>query len=317
MELDFLFQLQELRESAPSFVTLFFDHLSEGVGGTALVLLGAVIFWCISKRAGYLMISAYLASTSLNQLVKNIACVYRPWILDSRIEPVPSAQEGATGYSFPSGHTTTATSTFGALAYWQRERVWLAATAVGLIVLTAFSRMWLGVHTPKDVIVAMILATCMVAVCVKVSQLLDKHPEKDVVVAAIIVGLAMASLVFCSLKTYPVDYSDTGASLVNPEEMMLDCHSAFGAFMSFGICWIVERRFVRFSVEGSLRTRIARAFCGIALLMVLLVLCSAVLKPLAPLAAYKFIKHALLVAGVVLFYPACFMAVRKLRKPKR
>lgn len=317
MELDFLFQLQELRESAPSFVTLFFDHLSEGVGGTALVLLGAVIFWCISKRAGYLMIASYLASTSLNQLIKNIACVYRPWILDSRIDPVPSAQEGATGYSFPSGHTTTATSSFGTLAYWQRKRVWLAATAVGLIVLTAFSRMWLGVHTPKDVIVAMVLATCVVAVCVKVSRFLDKHPEKDVIVAAVIIGLAMAALVFCALKTYPVDYGNAGAVLVNPEDMMLDCYSAFGAFMSFGICWIVERRFVRFPIEGSLRSRIVRAFCGIAFLMAILALCSVVLKPLVPLAAYKLIKHALLIAGVVLFYPACFMAARKFRKPKR
>jgi undecaprenyl-diphosphatase len=64
-----------------------------------------------------------------------------------------------TSYSFPSGHTLFATTFFGGLAVllWPRLRhptarvlVWLACSA--LILLIGFSRVYLGVHYPSDVL---------------------------------------------------------------------------------------------------------------------------------------------------------------------
>ncbi|MDO4502229.1 MAG: phosphatase PAP2 family protein [Coriobacteriia bacterium] len=316
MEIEFLLMLQNLRANVPDAVNVFFEQLSEGVGGTALVLFGAVVFWCIDKRAGYLMTVCYLASSAVNQLIKNIACVYRPWILDSRITPVPLAQEGATGYSFPSGHTTCATSALGAFAIWQRKRPWLAAIAIALILFTAISRMWLGVHMPKDVLTALALTTIMVLTCWKITRLLEEHPEKDIVVAAIVVAFSLVALAFCTLKTYPLHYDAAGMLLVDPEDMKADCFSAFGAFMAFGVCWLAERRLIKFTVEGDLKTRVIRALVGAALVAGTLGLLSLAVKPLLPVFAYKFIKHALLVALVVLAYPACFMEARKKRLAK-
>lgn len=53
-------------------------------------------------------------------------------------------------YSFPSGHTQNVFASFGCLGRWTK-RTWLRVVYALLIVVTAFSRMYLGVHTPLDV----------------------------------------------------------------------------------------------------------------------------------------------------------------------
>ena len=58
----------------------------------------------------------------INQLAKNIMCINRPWIKDSRVVPDPVALKGATGYSFPSGHSQTAMSVYGTIAAASKRR---------------------------------------------------------------------------------------------------------------------------------------------------------------------------------------------------
>ena len=90
----------------------------------------------------------------LNGIIKLTVCAYRPWIRSDLIEPAGDSKVAATGYSFPSGHTTVATITYGTVSVWQKDkRKWLSILCVVLILLTAFSRNFLGVHTPQDVVV--------------------------------------------------------------------------------------------------------------------------------------------------------------------
>ena len=82
---------------------------------TVIIFLISAIYWCLDKKlAEYILVSQGYADL-VNGLAKVVACVYRPWILDSRVYPVNEAIPGATGYSFPSGHTTTATTMFAGL----------------------------------------------------------------------------------------------------------------------------------------------------------------------------------------------------------
>lgn len=101
------------------------------------------------------MACCYSVVQIFNQFLKNTFCVYRPWIRDSRIEPVSGAKSGATGYSFPSGHTASSTGVYGSLGIFCRKNYKLISIfSFILIFLIMFSRNWLGVHTPQDVIVA-------------------------------------------------------------------------------------------------------------------------------------------------------------------
>lgn len=89
-----------------------------------------------------------LTTIQANGIIKAIIRFPRPWTL---IDDLPTIRQStATGYSFPSGHTTTSSSTLTAIALAFKKR-WLSITCAILIVLVAFSRMFLCVHWPMDV----------------------------------------------------------------------------------------------------------------------------------------------------------------------
>lgn len=101
----------------------------------------------------------FAGATMVTQLIKNIACVYRPWKQDARLQIAPEAAATATGYSFPSGHATLAASFYGNIAaYLKKYSKWWILPCVLLTLLTAFARNWLGAHTPQDVLVGMMIA---------------------------------------------------------------------------------------------------------------------------------------------------------------
>ena len=101
----------------------------------------------------------------LNCIVKLTVCAYRPWIRSELIEPAGDSKTAATGYSFPSGHTMCATATYGNVFLWQyKKRRWLAILSCIAIILTGFSRNFLGVHTPQDVLVSFVETSILILV---------------------------------------------------------------------------------------------------------------------------------------------------------
>ena len=110
--MDYLYALQNLREAAPSFINSMFVAISEYVLmlGPVIVML---IYWCVNKRTGEWMMLSLGVSITLTDFIKILACIPRPWLFDGRLHLADAAADSATGFSFPSGHTTYATSTFG------------------------------------------------------------------------------------------------------------------------------------------------------------------------------------------------------------
>ena len=96
-----------------SFLDAFFSVVTLFGEETALLAFGLVIFWCVSKYRGYYLLTVGFVGIVINQTLKMICRVPRPWIKDPNFTIVESAREAATGYSFPSGHTTDATVLFG------------------------------------------------------------------------------------------------------------------------------------------------------------------------------------------------------------
>ena len=128
------------------------------LGGELFFMVIAVaVFWCVSKREGYYLMIVGFFGTVINQFLKILCCVPRPWVKDPGFTIVESARAEATGYSFPSGHTQNAVATYGGMARYT-NKTWLRVLLIVLTVLVAFSRMYLGVHTPLDVGVAAVLA---------------------------------------------------------------------------------------------------------------------------------------------------------------
>ena len=154
----FLHFLKGIRNPVFDFLFALITHLGEETFFLAIAIL---FFWCINKRQGYFILLTGLIGTVVNQIAKLAFRIPRPWVLDSNFEIIESARAEATGYSFPSGHTQNIAGTYGSIAAFKPNRRKTVICSI-IIALVAFSRMYLGVHTPLDVIVSLIVAFALV-----------------------------------------------------------------------------------------------------------------------------------------------------------
>lgn len=110
------------------------------------LLLLPLLLWCVDFALGVRLAILFLLSSYLNADLKNLFQQPRPFDLD------PSVQlSSAEGYGLPSGHSQSAVVVWGSIAAWARK-TWFWVVAIGLMALIGFSRIYLGVHFPTDVL---------------------------------------------------------------------------------------------------------------------------------------------------------------------
>ena len=291
MDISYLLYLQNLREATNHIFDKFFIYVT-GYGEMAYLLpLFAIIYWCINKKTGEFMFLTLGFSRLINGLIKIIACVYRPWIRDIRVTPINNGMKTATGYSFPSGHTTNATSTFGSYSVLQEKKdKFLKILLWGFAILVGFSRNYIGVHTPQDVIVAFVVTVSTIFGTIKLFDILEKNQNADVWIAFAGILVSLLITIYAVNKTYPVNYKNqdntvtetiyiktsevnkeiSKNAIVDPKEMVLDLYKNIGYIFGIFLGWIIERRFIKFSTDGTTSQKILRFLVCFSLMQVML-----------------------------------------------
>ena len=270
MDIEYLLFLQNWREGINNALTPFLMGVSD-ITDKWLILLPIIIYWCINKRSGLFLFTSYTISRLLNGVVKLTACVYRPWVRDPRIIPARNAIATAGGYSFPSGHTMVVTPVSGGIGVltWKKNK-FISILFILFVFLTMFSRNYLGVHTPQDVVVGFLLGIFVLYVTSKIFDYIDKNPEKEnlFIIAGLII--CIISFFYINMKSYPMDYDANGKLLVNPPDMIRSTYNDLGAFIGFLIGHCIEKRFINFSVTGLKFKGIIIAVIGLVIYVVMI-----------------------------------------------
>ena len=253
-----LYALESIRTPWLDTVMAAITHLGEE---TVFMVAALFVFWCVSKRHGYYLLAIGFAGTVLNQFLKLLFRIPRPWVLDSNFTIVESARAQATGYSFPSGHSQNAIGTFGGIARFTR-RNWVRVAAIVVAVLVPLSRMYLGVHTPLDVGVAAVIAVVLVFALYPLMERSDSRHGVMGAVLAVMLALAVGYLLFVSLYPFPADVD--AANLASGVE---NAWKLLGATVGMLVGWWLDVRFIHFDTRAGWYVQLIKLVGGLALLL--------------------------------------------------
>jgi undecaprenyl-diphosphatase len=263
MDIAILLALQDFRNGPGALLGEFLKKMTFfGELNTALVIF-ALVYWCISKEWGTYLMMGWSGNRIINGALKVTVCAYRPWIRDPRIVPYGDSMTTATGYSFPSGHTTNAGTVFGGGAVRRDFPRALRAVLFLIVALVGFSRLYLGVHTPQDVLVGAAYSLLVMWLTLKLMRWLEEHPEKEMLVVCIGIGISVLLALYAGLKSYPEDFDGEGQLIVDGVKMANDTFKAVGWVSAFLIGWVAERRWVGFSTEVPRMTKVTRCVVGL------------------------------------------------------
>ena len=275
MELDILRAIQSIGNPSLDVLFQLITILGEQ---TIIVVIMVSIYWSYDKVLGEYIVYSSLTGVLVNNSIKDIFKMQRP-IGEDGIRSL--RVETATGYSFPSGHTQQATTFYGSLFMYTKKK-WLYILSIIVITLVGFSRMYLGVHYPKDVLFGVIFGVLTIII----TNYLFKRINNKLLLYTITFIIFLPALTFARSS---------------------DFIKGLGTFLGFIIGVFIERRYVNFSVEGTRFNKIVRVLLGILILMILIT----ILKIVFPkILFFDFIRYMIISIYGIGLYPALFKRLK-------
>lgn len=225
-QLDILMYLQSIRNELLTGIFTFFTICTEV---PVITVLTGILYWCINKKAGQRTLFALCGSLNINAGVKNFVKMPRP-IGTKGLESL--RVETATGYSFPSGHTQTATTFWVSMMYLFRK-TWIYIVGILMIIGAGISRLYLGVHWPMDVIVGWVFGIALSILFIKLFDYIDYSKNYYI--------LVVLMLIF-GVCTYFIGGEDL--------------YKMFALYTGFALGYMVEDTYINFSTEDDRRKNI-------------------------------------------------------------
>ena len=105
-------------------------------------------------------------------------------------------------------------------------------------------------HTPQDVIVGITEGLLLVTVIGIVSKKIEGKEKVQNILTVIGLLAIVATILYITLKPYPMDYNAEGKLLVDPQKMMNDCFKGCGGLLAFLIGSFVDRYFIRYEIPS-------------------------------------------------------------------
>lgn len=252
----FLYLLEDLRIPVLNEFMLAITYLGDEI---AFLIVALILMWCADKRTGYYILAVGFLGTIANQFMKLWFRIPRPWVLDKNFTILEQAREGASGYSFPSGHTQSSVGTFGAIAYTTKHKV-LRWVCMAIVILVPFSRMYIGVHTPLDVGVAVAMAGALVFGLKPV--ILGKNERVFPAFLGIMVAVSVAFLCFVEFYPFPAD--------IDPHNMasgLKNAYTLLGSMLGLVVVYVVDTKCLHFPTMAVWWAQVFKVLIGLGIVL--------------------------------------------------
>lgn len=306
--MSFLYFLEEIRNPVLDFlfsiVTLFGEE-------TVFMAVGMIVFWCVNKQKGYYLLSVGFVGTVINQFLKITFRVPRPWVKDPNFTIVESAREAASGYSFPSGHTQTSVGLFGGLALKFRNRA-IKIASIALCVLVPLSRMYLGVHTPADVGVSIVIALLLIFALAPLFEKAEESPKMMYALLFSLTGIMLAYLLFISFWSFPEEVFHVD-NVHNYTSAVKNAYTLTGCMLGFLVVYTVDLKWLKFDTKAVWWVQLIKIAGGLVLVLAVKELLRAPLAAILPENTWaRMIRYFLMVVTAGTLWPITFKYFAKL-----
>ena len=293
--MEFLYLLEKIRIPVLNEFMLAITYLGDE---TAFLVIALILMWCVDKRTGYYVLSVGFMGTIMNQFMKLWFRIPRPWVQDPQFSILEQAREGASGYSFPSGHTQSSVGTFGALAYTTKHRSlrWLCIAAA---ILVPFSRMYIGVHTPLDVCVAAAMA--LVLVFALKPLVFGENPRVFPIFLGMMLVVSVAFLCFVEFYPFPSDIDPH-----NMESGLKNAYTLLGSISGMIVFYIVDEKWLRFSTKAVWWAQVLKIALGLGLVLAVKSGLKTPLDALFGALAGRAVRYFLIVVVAGILWPLTF-----------
>lgn len=260
--MSFLYFLEGLRN--PFFDTIFslITMLGEE---TAFMAIAIIVFWCFDKFQGYFLLLTGFLGTIINQFLKMIFRIPRPWVKDPNFTVVDGSKTEATGFSFPSGHTQTSVTLFGGVARANKQKA-IRITAIAIAVLVPFSRMYLGVHTPLDVFVSIGISLVLIFGGYPLFKKAENNPKVMYIILGALSLLVVAYTLFVCLYKFPSEvYLDVNVH--NLESAQKNAFTMIGCILGIIAVYFVDGKYLKFETKAVWWAQIIKVVIGLVLVI--------------------------------------------------
>lgn len=300
--MEFLYLLEKIRVPVVNEFMLGITYLGDEI---AFLVVALILIWCADKRTGYYVLAVGFMGTIANQFMKLWFRIPRPWVLDENFTILEQAREGASGYSFPSGHTQSSVGTFGAIGYTTKNKL-IRILCIAAIILVPFSRMYLGVHTPLDVSVAVLMAA-MLIVALKPIILNSKNSMVFPVFLGIMLTVSVGFLCFVEMYPFPTDIDPH-----NMESGLKNAYTLLGSILGMITVYVVDQKWLKFPTKAIWWAQIIKVALGLGIVLAVKSGLKAPLEAVFGVLAGRAVRYYLIVIVAGVLWPMTFKWFAKL-----
>jgi len=206
------------------------------------VIFFPLFFWCVDSAAGARLAFVFLLSSYFNFGLKELFAQPRPFELDPTVK-----LHDSEGYGLPSGHSEATVVLWGFIAA-TFHKTWLWVVAILLSLLVGFSRIYLGVHFPTDVLAGWALGVIFLAIYLTLEPRIAAWLKQAGTATQLALAVGAPSVLL----------------LLRPSKSMA---SSLATLMGMGAGVVLSRHKFSFNADGPLWQRAARFLVGMVVLI--------------------------------------------------